>query len=193
MNSQLIFFDFETTGLNPFSDEVIEYAFHNHSNNETLEGFIKPSAPISDTIYRITKITNEMLDAEKPLPECLKHFEEYLNKTNLIFVAHNGNNFDRFFLKKIVMKSPILQKVYYSWKFIDTIHLSKMVFTKRKSHSLLNLCKDLLIEPGTHRAMSDVIALMKVFDIMMKKIVGNDENKLKNIYSNPIIVWRYIY
>ncbi len=193
MNSQLIFFDFETTGLNLFSDEVIEYAFHNYSTNEQLEGFIKPSAPISETIYRITKITNEMLEQEKELPECLKYFETYLNKSNLIFVAHNGNNFDRFFLKRIAMVSPILQKVYYSWKFIDSIHLSKIVFQKRKSHSLPNLCKDLMIQPGTHRAMSDVIALMKVFDIMLRKVVNNDNDQVKNIYSNPIIIWRYIY
>ena len=193
MNGQLIFFDFETTGLNPFGDEVIEYAFYNYSNNEKLEGFIKPSEPINDTIIRITKITNEMLEHEKELPECLKYFETYLNKSNLIFVAHNGNNFDRFFLKRIAMKSNILQKVYYSWKFIDSIHLSKIVFSKRKSHSLPNLCKDLLIDPGIHRAMSDVIALMKVFDIMIRKVVNNDMNQLKNIYSNPIIIWRYIY
>ena len=56
--------------------------------------------PINDTIIRITKITNEMLEHEKELPECLKYFETYLNKSNLIFVAHNGNNFDRFFLKR---------------------------------------------------------------------------------------------
>ena len=41
--------------------------------------------------------------------------------------------------------------------------------------------------------MSDVIALMSVFDIMLRKVVNNDNDQLKNIYSNPIIIWRYIY
>jgi len=193
MSAQLIYFDFETTGLNPFHDEIIEYAFLNKSTGQTIDGLVQPNEPVSNLIQNITKITNTMLKEEKPISEHIEKLESFLNKDNLIFVAHNGNNFDQFFLKRAVQQSPILAIKYRSWKFIDSIHLSKILFPKRKSHSLANLCKDLMITPGTHRAMADVEALDKLFHIMLKKIVNNETEYLKNIYENPIKIWEFIY
>jgi len=193
MSSQLVYYDFETTGLNPFHDEIIEYAFLNKSTGRTIEGLVKPETPVSNLIQNITKITNTMLEEEKPISGHIKKLEEFLNRENLIFVAHNGNNFDQFFLKRAVKNSPILAIKYKTWKFIDSIHLSKIIFPKRKSHSLANLCKDLMITPGTHRAMADVEALDSLFHIMLTKIVNNETDYLKNIYENPIKIWEFIY
>ena len=79
MSSQLVYYDFETTGLNPFHDEIIEYAFLNKSTGRTIEGLVKPETPVSNLIQNITKITNTMLEEEKPISGHIKKLEEFLN------------------------------------------------------------------------------------------------------------------
>ena len=56
---KLVWFDLETTGLNPFKDEVIEVAALNNEGL-TYESLSKPEKRITPFITKITNITNEI-------------------------------------------------------------------------------------------------------------------------------------
>ena len=55
-NDQTIIYDFETTGLNPFHDNIIEFAFSNINTKITISGLVNPGYPISNEIIKLTKI-----------------------------------------------------------------------------------------------------------------------------------------
>jgi DNA polymerase III alpha subunit (gram-positive type) len=99
---QLVFYDFETTGLNPFHEEIIEYAFYNYHTGEKITGIVNPEKTIPSIVCSITKITNDMVRCEEPLEGHANILHSFLNRPNLIFVAHNGDGFDKFFLKRMV-------------------------------------------------------------------------------------------
>ena len=77
---QLIYFDFETTGLNPFYDKIIEYAFLKE-NPEILDSkdmergvdyiydFVNPNMELPKKIIRITGINDAMLVGSKRIEE----------------------------------------------------------------------------------------------------------------------------
>ena len=75
MAYKLVFYDFETTGLNPFHDKIIEYSFNKSNTNETLSNLVNPETSISPIITKITNITNEMLQQEAPLKDHMKVLE----------------------------------------------------------------------------------------------------------------------
>lgn len=65
-----IVFDLETTGLDSFSDEIIEIGALKYKNNiliDTFHEFVKPSTSISKYITDITGIQMKMLKIQKIL------------------------------------------------------------------------------------------------------------------------------
>lgn len=70
-NKSILVFDFETTGLNPINDEIIEIGAIKLVNDgsgfketEELSLLVKPKVLISDKITEITGITNEILSEQ---------------------------------------------------------------------------------------------------------------------------------
>ena len=66
------YFDLETSGLNPYCDEIIEIGIKKlvlGTDKERMEApelsiLVKPSRPISETISSLTGITNELLESD---------------------------------------------------------------------------------------------------------------------------------
>ena len=67
-----IVLDFETSGLNPYHDDIIEVAMKNIDTDDEYVSLLKPKSNecISDNITRLTGITNKMLVKEG------KHWKE---------------------------------------------------------------------------------------------------------------------
>ena len=66
----LIFYDLETTGLNPYHDKITEVCFLKYLPEDPrytkFVTLINPNRKLTDTIVRITNITDEMLQ-DKPI------------------------------------------------------------------------------------------------------------------------------
>lgn len=61
-------FDLETTGLNPYYDEITEIGIiTTNSSKESLSILVNPNREISSEAIRLTGITNEMV-REKGVP-----------------------------------------------------------------------------------------------------------------------------
>ncbi|NCQ52693.1 MAG: 3'-5' exonuclease, partial [Caldiserica bacterium] len=115
----LIFFDLETTGLNPEIDEIIEIGaikVQNDEIKETFHSLVRPNKNIPKFITDLTGISEK--DVEKaPRTEDLKDkIENFIGDYPLI--AHNVI-FDKTFLEKLLGKE-LKNEVF------DTLELSRL-------------------------------------------------------------------
>ncbi len=154
----LIFFDLETTGLDPDSDDVIEIGAIKTKDGEIVEefsSFVKPRKSISRFITNLTGITEEDLKKAKDVEEIKEKINSFIR--NYPLIAHNAY-FDKMFLEKLLNKA-IENEVF------DTLEISRIFFPELKSHSLQNLIKKLsLKKENSHRALSDTLMLVSLFE-----------------------------
>ena len=200
-----VFLDFETSGLNPYHDDIIEVAMKVIDSDEKFSILIRPKSNecISDEITSLTGITNKMLVKEgKFWGEAYKSINTWLNSiqkgTNkIVIISHNGESFDFIFLRRIfydLNKTLGCHNLFPIHKiiFIDTLLLSKRLLPKRFSYKQLSLCKYFNINTdGCHRAMNDVIALEKLYTNLVLKL-DNELNNRRKAIDNPEIIMNYI-
>ncbi len=157
--------DFETTGLSPIQDEIIEIgavkvSFRDNPEGEVLDKFealIQPSRPLPEITTKITGITPEMLQGKPSISKVLPEFVSFLE--GCVLVAHNAN-FDYRFLQhhvKSVMDRK-LERVY-----LDTLSMARSLLQMR-SYTLDKVVKRLGLESfDHHRAFEDAAITSKVF------------------------------
>ncbi len=173
----LIFFDLETTGLNPDSDEVIEIGAIKVRGGRVVEhfhSFVRPHRNIPSLVTNLTGIT---FDDVKDAPEAgvikdkLKRFIG-----NYPLIAHNVS-FDRIFLEKFLGE-------HLPNEFFDTLELSRIFFPSLQSHSLQNLVKTLsLKKEEAHRALSDTMMLFSLFNKIVEEMKNSPPYLLHRLYD----------
>ena len=179
-----LIYDFETSGLNPYHDDITEIGCKCLESDEKFTCLVQPLSNklLSEKNQQITGITNELLKKEglKPMDAFVQFFEFLLYQFSLdseiVMVAHNGMSFDDIFLKR---HHRYLQGEGYSKydtmmnkiKFIDSLLISKLIHPERFSHSMKNMCLLYnIVNQSEHRAMGDVDALSKLWLYLMKKV-----------------------
>uniref|UniRef100_A0A6C0ELQ4 Exonuclease domain-containing protein n=1 Tax=viral metagenome TaxID=1070528 RepID=A0A6C0ELQ4_9ZZZZ len=187
-----IIYDFETSGLNPYNDDIIEIgAIDNYGN--TFNVLLKTKKKLSNKITELTGITDNLLEKEGVEPIAgIKLFNDYINsglstKNNLYMIAHNNDAFDKLFLKftfdKYRFKLPVLH-------FIDSYRMAQLILPELNYYSLKSLSKYFNIElEQDHRALSDCVMLKQVFNVLLtvfKQKYGTKElNTVAKKIRNP--------
>tara|TARA_B110000902_G_C14108318_1_gene513347 strand:- start:231 stop:827 length:597 start_codon:yes stop_codon:yes gene_type:complete len=179
-----IILDFETSGLNPYHDDIIEIGAKVLNKEISFQCLVRPKSGklISDKITQITGITNRTLRAEglqwqNAYIEFYNWLIENLDKEDKnAIVSHNGTTFDFIFLKKIIfdlnkesqnIEEFMNMKIYY----IDTLLLSRKILHNRYQYNQPSLCKTFNIEiVNAHRALGDVICLEMLYQKLCQKI-----------------------
>lgn len=197
----LYFYDLETTGLNPFYDKITEYCFIHYSDleNKVIEintELVNPQIKLNKKIIEITKITDDMLADKKPFNEEVGQkllYKLINNHEDKYFIAHNGDSFDRIFLKEHFRKVGIDLKSY-KFKHIDTLLFARMMYPNLYRYSLGKLIEKFKIQTRTgHRAENDTMMLMDLY-IYMCKDLSYRNSKNENYYlQNPQLVYDLIY
>ena len=200
-----IFLDFETSGLNPYRDDIIEIAVKQLNTNISFSTLVKPKSDecISEHITALTNISNELLrdkgdnwkEAYIKLNEFLKEIIQNSPDNKLYIVAHNGETFDFIFLKRIFnelnnlnIKTIPLKKIV----FIDSLLFAKRLL-KRDYYKQISLCKSYNINTnGSHRALNDVMALEKLF-IVFTELLDKELNKRRKSLENQQMIYDYIH
>jgi len=165
---KLCFLDLETTGFDEEKDSIIEISFviRDQKNLEILDKFDEVIVPqnkeLSYFISHLTGITKEEISQEgKNLSEVLPVIQKKLE--GCVIVGHNID-FDINFLKKNGVDLSQNQR-------IDTHELARILLPKEKSFALEILsAKYNFLHEDAHRAMSDVMASIELFDFLLKKI-----------------------
>jgi DNA polymerase III epsilon subunit len=169
---KLIAFDIETTGLYPErGDRILEIGAVSIVDNlvaseSGFEMLIHPGMHIPPEISKINGITDDMVEDAPPLENVLPRFLEYIGELPLI--AHNAS-FDVGFVSHYIDElnlSPLKNPI------IDTLELSRRVFSQAETHNLDALLKRLNIHYSRkqrHRSIGDAyltaLAYLKLRDI----------------------------
>ena len=167
-----VVFDIESTGLNPYSDDVIEIGAVKIRNGEIVDRYnqlINPGRPISAFTTQLTSITNEDL-ADKPSFEEIKDdFYDFIKGT--ILVAHNAE-FDIGFMKRKYSEYGI----YLDNPYADTLKISRYTLTDLKRHKLDIVAERLGVNlQNHHRAVDDANATAEIFIALVNILIRQGE------------------
>ena len=201
----VVFLDFETSGFNPYHDDIIEIAIKLMNSDNSYNSLVYPQSNecISQRITAVTSITNELLrkegipwsDAFTELNDILKEIIKNSPDGKLYIVAHNGETFDFIFLKRIFSELNSLNIKTINPKnivYIDSLLFARRLL-KRESYKQETLCKTYNINTkGNHRALNDVKALEELYTKLCE-ILNKEFNSRRNVLENPQMIYDYIH
>ncbi len=181
----ILVFDFETTGLSPYSNNIIEMGAILLKNvggsfeiEEELSVLIKQYEPLDPKITEITSITDEMLNKEGISEyEAFLLFEKLL-ENNPLLIAYNIS-FDYGFLTSLFRRHKQDQSLYILNDLLDVmaVYKDRHLFP----HRLENASKTYNVyREDAHRALEDV---KMTYDVLMKM---QQERDTLNYYVNVI-------
>ena len=152
--------DFETEGLLPEKHKITEVGMCLYDTDAKapvrVSGFLVKGGLITAEIERITGITQSMLDAYGYEPTiALKAISSFANQADY-FLAHNAV-FDKSFL------AALDSNLANSKPWVDSrTDMPPEAYAKGKSASLKYLCADHGFLYEAHRAVSDVLAMLRL-------------------------------
>ncbi|MCL2819123.1 MAG: exonuclease domain-containing protein, partial [Actinomycetia bacterium] len=161
---QICILDVETTGFNPYSDEIIEIAIVRMDGPDIIDEFstfIKPTKPISARITQITSITNEDVEEAPDIEQVAPQIRAFIGDSAIL--AHNAS-FDRSFVEQACgeLEGP----------WLDSIEITRIAFPHLGAHNLDALVSEFLPEKRDtlHRAIHDVEVLAKLWRLSLVAI-----------------------
>ena len=168
LNKKFIAFDTETTGFSPYKDRIIELGavlFINNRETEYFNSLVKTDVKNSYHVYKVNKISEEMLDGA-PLeidiyPKLVEFLEEVL-KGDIILVEHNAI-FDMRFLKNTLERLGYIGHIRY----LDTLKISYMFPTIDHHQSTIAEYLEIRNEKE-HRAYTDALACGKILNKVLE-------------------------
>lgn len=170
----LLVFDFETTGLSPFYNKIIEIGallLRNDGNEFVIEEefnvLIKQNEPLDSKIIEITGITDEML-LEKGISE-EEAYQKFINlfKENTLLIAYNIS-FDYGFLTTLFRRHQNNEYLFVQDDLLDVM----AVYKDRHPypHRLESASKTYgVYREDAHRALEDVKMTYDVLTAMQKE------------------------
>jgi len=184
-----IWFDLETTGLNPFHNRIIEIAAVD-CQDDAFQSLIKIEQPLDAKIIEITKITDAMLNENgQDEREIMQKFHNYMTSSRAanartFMIAHNGDSFDRMFLKTAMKKYGL--SIPSNVFFIDSLHFARMNLPNRTSFKQEYLAERFKIaNPAAHRAYGDVVVLREIWKNLVDIFARtNPRSDIINIYNS---------
>lgn len=155
-------FDTETTGLDPFNDEIISIGAVRIVNGrilrqEVFDRLIDPKRPIPRVATEVHGIDSAMVAGEPTIAQVLPSFARYGEAT--VLVAHNA----AFDMRMLQQKEAATGARFIN-PVLDTLLLSAVVHTSQSDHSLEEIARRLGINIlGRHTALGDAIVTAEVF------------------------------
>ncbi len=157
-----VILDFETTGLDEASSEIIEIGailVEGFEEKARFQRFVKPKNPIPLIISQLTGITQEMVDSAPSLAEVTDSFLQFLGKWPL--VAHNASIEKRFLDYHLPLREADGESTGYVVQ--NSIEPLALLLADHSSHSMESMRKwaGMSLE-GSHRADKDCEDLLAV-------------------------------
>ena len=170
-SADYVIFDLETTGLSSRFDRIIEFGGVRVRNGEIIDQLsllIHPEdVPLQATASDISGITMAMLAGQPTFKEVSQSILSFIK--GAILLSHNAP-FDIGFLEASFAR---LQQPF-QYPVIDTLTLSRHLFTDAKSHRLGALAKRLGVPYDTdqaHRAIYDAEVLVSVWHELKDRLI----------------------
>jgi len=161
IRESFVFLDFETTGLEPNHDHIIEVGalkIDEDGYEHIFQELIQPPVSISPKITQITGIDNDMVKHARPIEPVMRQLREFIGSSKL--VIHNAD-FDMLWL--------LIGLIRHDIPLVDSsvICTLKWARSNGESHASLGaLTKKYGIgHANAHRALADAAATRELFFI----------------------------
>ena len=182
-NATFICLDCEFTGLDPENDRILELAAVRFNLSAILESFdvlVNPGCTISPESFAVHHISEEMVASQPPIEAVLTPFFNFIGKETL--VGHViGRDLDM--LEKAAGRSDIPYPLK-TLPCIDTLRLARL-YGDSPNNSLETLATHFNVSnPGSHRALNDVIINIEVFKHLVRKYKTVEE--VFEVLAKPI-------
>lgn len=178
IDEPIIVLDFETTGLNPFTDRIIEIGavkLHQGQVADSFSMLVNPEIPLPQKVVQITKIQDFMLKDQPKAAEALPKLMAFIGKSAI--AAHNAS-FDTAFLKAELNRL----NQSYDLPEIDTLAFAQKLYTGLKRYNLNALCKHLgVVLKNAHRAVHDASATAQCLAFMLDAAKEKGATTLQDI------------
>lgn len=162
--------DFETTGLSPLDNEIIEIGAVAVRNSTVVDSFsmlVKPRVPISPFISSLTGITNEAVKNAPNIENCLPELLDFIGDD--VVIGHNVT-FDLGFLNAACERCTGRS---FPNDYVDTLRISRKLYPQERHHRLCDLEKRFgLKNDSAHRALSDVMLTYECYRIMQQHVAS---------------------
>jgi len=173
-------FDFETTGLSPYSgDRICEIGaikIGPGTRKKKFHSMVDPEMPLSRGAFYVNRITPAMLKGAPTIDKVLPDFMRFIKGT--ILVAYNAG-FDIGFLECAIGSE---QHILDDYHVIDALRLARMLFPGLRRYNLGAVAASLGIVYRTeHRAMVDVNMTLKIFQKELKLLSDNGAETVQDI------------
>ena len=163
--NEYVVFDLETTGKELMSSGITEIGAVKIVNGKIKEQWttlVKPDYVISEEIFELTGINNEMVKDAPKIGQVLPDFMKFIQ--GAILVGQNAIDFDMKFLKRFATA----EDYEVTNKIMDTMVLARKYLPQLKNHKLSTLAEHFGIVFHHHRALSDSYATAEVFIELLK-------------------------
>ncbi|MEI6199744.1 MAG: 3'-5' exonuclease [Actinomycetota bacterium] len=178
--------DFETTGLNPETDRIVQLAavIMNGEGDivDSFDTIVKPESPVEyqHGAEHIHGITAEQVSGGMPLRKALEQL--WSISAGNVFTAHNAP-FDLGFLHAESERVGIEGRID---THIDTLALSRRTTTadSDRRHNLFALCEHYGIERGkVHDAKSDATATAQLLMHLIKELGVEKPDQVSELFA----------
>ncbi len=159
--------DIETTGIRPYSDDIIELSGLKVRDNKVVEEFstlVNPKREISVFITNLTGITNNMLNSAPDIKDVLPKLVEFVSDD--IILGHNVR-FDISFIQNKLKK-------YFNQELknesMDTLFIARKVLNL-KNYKLSTIAQNYDIDTrNNHRGLKDCYITYEVYNNLTGRI-----------------------
>ena len=174
--------DLETTGLDPFFDNIIEISSIKVNKGSIVDTFSSliniGDLKLDSFITDLSGITDEMLSNAPDLDIVLSDFLKFVDDSYIL--GHNIN-FDINFIYDNCLQ--IFSKPF-SNNFIDTLRLSRKLLPNLQHHKLSDIAKNYDIDYSkTHRALSDCTITNTCYSFLKEEAI-KQYNSLENFINS---------
>jgi len=188
-----VYLDLETTRIDPATADIVQLGLYEATSGASFEALVMPEDPISYGAFWVHGLKKKTLaDAgARGFPEVWRDATAWLDtvrgdSAELLFVAHNGNDFDFIILDRVLLENdlPLLGGAR-----LDTLPLAKKLVPGRNSkggYTLARLYRDATNQPiaGHHGALADARALSYVLRNLLR------EKDFERFLAAFVAAWR---
>lgn len=162
----VVVFDFETTGLDPETDRIIEIGAIKLVNMQPVAEFsslVSTDIELTEDIVRLTGITPEMLQGQPEVEEVLPKFMDFIEGS--VIAAHNAE-FDLSMLRASLSRMG----VDLEWPCFCTLKMARELLPDLERKNLDTLAEHYnLTFEARHRSIGDVKVTCGVLSGMLAK------------------------
>lgn len=166
-NLPYVVVDFETTGVSPRREEVVETGAVQVDGGRpgaAYDRLARPSVPIRASAERIHGISVAMLENESTFDDQVPDLLDFIG--DRIFVAHHARFDWAFFeaaLRRRGLPLPAVDR-------LDTLRLSRRLFPEFPRHDLRSLTRTHGIRlESAHRALPDALATAELLGVLIER------------------------